>query len=138
MIDSNTPENFSWGKLIVDMRLKGLPALIACHTEPVRYDANGPTLKLQVNKYLQELADSPSMERLTSALKDHFGESLQLEIDFGAASKSPASIAFDRRVGRYTQAYSSIAQDDMIAQIIAEFGGKVIVESVRPLKRSGP
>lgn len=134
MSDVNTPESFSWGKLISDMKLTGLTAMIACHAEPVLYDANGPKLSLQINKSLQELSDSPAMNRLILCLKDHFGESLSLEIGFGPAVKSPAAVAYDRRITRYTQAYSSIAEDDVIAQIIAEFGGKVIVDSVRPLK----
>ncbi len=138
MSDMNTPESFSWGKLILDMRLKGLPALIACHTDPLRYDANGPKLSLQINKNLEELAGSPAMERLRTALQDHFGKELELEMGFGPARNSPASVAFEKRVGRYAQAYSTIAEDDFIAQIIQEFGGKVIVESVRPLKRSAP
>lgn len=138
MSDVNAPENFSWGKLIVDMKLKGLPALIACHTEPVQYDANGPSLVLQVNKNLQELHDSPAFTRLAEALKDHFGASLDLQITFGPATKSPASIAFDKRVGRYTQAYTAIAEDDLVARLIEEFGGKVIVESVKPVRRTNP
>lgn len=136
--NTNAPESFSWGKLIFDMKLQGLPAMIACHTEPLRYDANGPVLFLQVSKYLQELADTPAMDRLRSALKDHFGDALQLEISFGSASQSPAAIAFNRRVGHYTQAYSNIAQDDVIGQIIKEFGAKIIVESIHPVKRVAP
>lgn len=136
MNDANQPESFSWGKLIIDMKIKGLPALIACHTEPLRYDANGPLLALQVNKALQELEDSPAMERLAAALKEYFGEDLDLQMSFGPARRSPAVIAFEKRVGRYAQAYNSIASDDLVAQIIQEFGAKVIVESVRPLRNT--
>jgi DNA polymerase-3 subunit gamma/tau len=133
-----TPESFSWGKLILDMRLKGLAAMIACHTEPVIYDANGPKLTLEVNKTLEELKDSPGFTRMIQAIQDHFGENMHIVIGFGPAKRSPAAIAYEKRVNRYAQAYSTIAEDDFISRIIEEFGGKVIVESVRPLKRNTP
>ena len=138
MTDTNAPESFSWGKLIADMKLKGLSAMIACHTEPVRYDAAVPRLELQVVKNMQELVDSPAMERLAMALKDHFGEKLELEIGFGPAKRSPAAIAFEKRVGRFTQAYTNIAEDDLVAKLIEEFGARVIVESVTPARKMVP
>lgn len=136
MSDTNAPQSFCWGKLISDMKLKGLSAMIACHTEPVRYDASVPRLELQVVQHMAELQDSPAMERMTRALQDHFGEKLELDIEFGPAKRSPAAIAYEKRVGRFSRAYTSISDDDFVSHLIEEYGAKVIVDSVKPVRRA--
>lgn len=136
MNDTNAPQSFCWGKLITDMKLRGLSAMIACHTEPMRYDASIPRLELQVVQHMVELQDSPAMARLTGALQDYFGERLELEIGFGPAARSPAAIAYEKRVGRFNRAYTSISEDDFVAKLIEEYGAKVIVDSVKPIRRA--
>lgn len=138
MIPTAHPHSFSWGRLIIDMKLQGLSALIACYTEPISYDASIPALGLEINEHLAELGNSPAMDRLKNGLIEYFGEELQLSVTYGPARKSPAAQAQAERIRRFADAYSSIAKDDVVAQMIAQFGAKVVVETVQPTRKHAP
>ncbi len=128
----NAPMSFSWTRLIVDMKLTGLPAMMACHCAPVHYDASVPSLRLELAEPMAALIDSPAMQGVRAALTGYFGDALQLTIEPGEALKSPANIAQANRVGRFQLAYASIANDEFVRDLMREFGATVMVESVRP------
>lgn len=129
----HAPQSFSWGRLIVEMRLTGFAAMIACHCEPVHYNADMPFLRIEVPEALDGFKQSQGMTQFTAALKDYFGESLELEMVPGPALKSPASLSAAKKVGAMTAAHELLMKDDFVQKMISEFGAKIFVESVAPV-----
>lgn len=130
---SNTaPQSFSWGRLIVDSHLTGLPAMIACHVEPTFYNAEIPLLRLELPEPMKAFDKTPAMETFKTALREFFGDQLELDIVEGPALRSPASQASARKVDGLTKAYETIMNDDMVKELLRDFpGAKVLIESVK-------
>lgn len=126
----HAPQSFSWGRLIVEMRLTGFAAMIACHCEPVHYNAEMPFLRVEVPEALEGLRESASMKQFRSSLKDYFGESLELELVSGPALKSPASLSAAKKVGSMTAAHALLMKDEFVQKMIADFGAKIFIESI--------
>lgn len=127
------PNSFSYGRLIVETRLTGLSAMIACHCEPVFYNAEIPLLRLEVPEALDAMKQSPAMAQFKSALTDYFGEGLELELVEGPALGSPAAMSAARKIDGLVKAHESLMKDDVINKMLKDFGGKVLVETIEPL-----
>lgn len=128
--ESNAPQSFSWGRLILDMKLRGVPAMIACNCEPTFYDSTKPFLRLEILDTMKAMQNSPSMQRFKEALKDYFGDHLQIEIVPGAALQSPSALAGAQRITSQISALEAVMKDDMVQSMIKEWGGQILVESV--------
>lgn len=126
------PQSFSWARLIYDMQLRGLPAMVALHCAPTSYDASVPQLRLELNERMAGLLDSEPTMRLKAALTEYFGEDLDLAIALGPAANSPAARAEATHVGKYASAYEAFMKDATVRSLIEEFGASILVESVRP------
>lgn len=124
--------SFTWAKLVHDMQLTGLAKMVACFTEVKRYDSVALELDVEISSNFKAIEQHPAFSVLERQLRDYFGEDLALTVSFGPAKGSPANIAYVERIQQYSTAYTQLAQDDVVGRLIAEFGGKVIVESVRP------
>lgn len=136
MTTQRAPQSFSWGRLIHDMNLTGVPALIACHCEPTHYDASQPLLQLQLMEGLQAFTTSPSMGKLKNALIDFFGENLKLDITSGPANRSPAALAGQKKIGEQADAMKILMGDKSISEMIEQFGAKIVIDTVEPIKGS--
>jgi DNA polymerase-3 subunit gamma/tau len=126
------PSVFSWGRLIYDMQLRGLPAMLACHCQPLSYDAAVPHLVLEMHEQMRGISASPAMERLRAGLLEFFGEGLKLEIVYGPAPQAPAIRAQEAKVDKFAKVYSAFANDDFVNEMIEEFGASILIESVQP------
>lgn len=124
------PQSFSWGRLIYDMKIRGVPAMIACHCEPKNYDAQKPFLQLELLDTMKAMEKSPSMQKLKDALTEFFGEDLQIEIVVGPAKKSPAVLAGEKRIGEQISAFQKIMTDSSVNDLIENWGAHVVVDTV--------
>lgn len=126
----HAPKSFSWGRVIQESRLRGVPAMIACHCEPITYDSAKPALRLELKDEMRILQRSPAMGRLIDSLKEFFGEGLEVEITFGPAAKSPAALSGAKRIQGHVTALETVMRDDMVQEMIKKFGGQVVVDTV--------
>lgn len=124
------PPSFSWGRLIVEMKLTGLSAMIACHCEPVHYNAEIPFLRLEMPPGLDGLKGSPGMNRLSQALKNYFGENLELEISPGPAAGAPSVMASSKKIDAMSAAHQLIMNDEFVQKMLNDFGGKILTETI--------
>lgn len=127
---ARAPQTFSWGRLIFDMKLRGVPAMIACHCEPKNYDASKPFLQLELLDTMKGMEKSPSMQKLKDALSEFFGENLQLDIVVGPAVGSPASLAASKKINAQSAALEKIMTDTMVNEMIEKFGAQIVVDTV--------
>lgn len=132
------PQSFTWGRVISDLKLAGVPALIACHCDPIGYDASVPHLQLELPHAMAALERSPSMLRLQESLKDFFGEGLHVEIVMGPAKNSLANVAAGKRIAGQLVALDAVMKDTQVHELLRDFGAKVLVESVELTKPSLP
>lgn len=133
-LNHKAPQSFAYGRLIVETHLTGLAAMLACHCEPKFYNAEVPLLRLELNEAMSAMRDSPAMATFTIALKDYFGDHLELDIVEGPALKSPAALAAAKKVMGYVVAYDIIMKDDVVLALLKQFdSAKALIETVRPV-----
>ena len=127
------PQSFSWGRLIADMKLRGIPAMIACNCEPTHYDATDaskPFLRLELLDAMKAMQHSPSMDQLKEALTEYFGENLQIEVVLGPALRSQSTLAGAKRITSQVIALETVMNDKLVQDMIKNFGAQILVESV--------
>lgn len=127
---SRAPQSFSWGRLIFEMKLRGVPAMIACHCEPKNYDASKPFLQLELLDTMKAMEKSPSMQRLKDALTERFGENLQIEVVVGSALKSPAALSSGKKINDQINALQQIMNDSVVNDMIEKWGAQIVVDTV--------
>lgn len=130
------PSDFNWSRLIYELQLKGMAAMVACHGEPTRFvaaqgDGSGPVLELCLPESFAALTDTPGMVRLQERLREHFGPALQLSIAYGVTTRAPAQMAVSRRVKTYGEAYEAFMQDEFVHDLLA-MGGSIRLDTVKP------
>lgn len=135
---SRAPQSFSWGRLIFEMKLRGVPAMIACHCEPKNYDASKPFLQLELLDTMKALEKSPSMQRLKDALTERFGENLQIEVVVGPALKSPAALSGGKKISEQINALQKIMTDPMVNDMIEKWGAQIVVDTVDVVPSPSP
>lgn len=128
--------DFNWSRLIYELQLKGMAAMLACHGEPTRFvagqaDGTGPVLELCLPESFVALAETPGMVRLQERLREHFGPALQLGIAYGVTTHAPAQMAVSRRVKTYGEAYEAFMQDEFVHDLLA-MGGSIRLDTVKP------
>ena len=126
----NAPKTFSWGRLIYELKLRGVPAMIAMHSEPVIYDSNKPYLRLEIEPSMIAIQKSPSMEQLKESLKDFFGDDLIVEMVAGPATKAPAALARGKKINGKIIALDQVMRDETIQMLIKKFNGEILIESI--------
>jgi hypothetical protein len=72
--------------------------------------------------------------RIATAMSELFGQAVQAEVLIGKPSReTPATYADRLRRERQHNAVESLQVDENVQKIISEFGGSLIVESIKPL-----
>ncbi|MEQ4618709.1 MAG: DNA polymerase III subunit gamma/tau C-terminal domain-containing protein, partial [Corticimicrobacter sp.] len=81
----------------------------------------------------QALADISAKDRLRDALSEHFGQDIRLEIEVGATGSETAHAQDEAaRRARQLAAEQSIASDPLVQTLQSDFGGRVLLGSIRP------
>jgi DNA polymerase-3 subunit gamma/tau len=82
---------------------------------------------------MKTLADSGNVERLKSALAQHFSRSLRVQVEVGAiAGPTAAALADQARNERQKRAEEAIFADPFVKQVIENFGARIDPASIRP------
>jgi DNA polymerase-3 subunit gamma/tau len=118
----------AWPDLAARLPATGLAAEVARQSEWC--DAQDDTVTLRVA--VRTLADSNSRVRLQTLLCEHFGQTVRLEVIVGATGDSTAhAVAQSVRAARQTAAEQAVAADPFVQALLADFGGRVIPNSIR-------
>ena len=126
-----TPLGFvgDWPKLAALLPLKGLVQQLACQSELI--DLQGETLKLRAPA---PLTDAAQVAKLKTALAEHLGRAVSLNVEAGVARWSAAAVAAAERARLQWDAEQAIAQDSFIQALVRDFDAKIIAGSIRPIQ----
>jgi DNA polymerase-3 subunit gamma/tau len=83
---------------------------------------------------MPQLASPESVNRLQEALSHYIGKQMKILIEAGKASQSIAAVEAKIKQEKQEGAEHSIANDDFVKTIQAEFGATVVPGSIRPIQ----
>ena len=121
----------NWRALVENHLSKlGFVRALAQNCELVSFDANQLTLRIaEAHKHL---ASSNYLEKLGSALNQHFGRRLKLNIETGEANTPAKQVAFEK-AELQDQATEAIMNDRFVQGLMREMGATIVPNSIKPL-----
>ena len=129
--NSDDPDWQSWMKALP---VRGLLQQLAFQTELQKWNEQGDSVKATVIVGMPQLASKENVSRLQEALSNHIGKSVTILIETGKASHSIAAVEAKIKQEKQEGAEESIANDDFVKTIQAEFGATVVPGSIRPIQ----
>ena len=107
-----------------------MPGNLASHGAMSR---DGDTITLLIDAGHARLLNARHEEKILAALRNHFGDAIQLEIAQGdSGPNTPAAFEERLRVARQSAAEESIRNDPLVKSIVERFEARVVEESIRP------
>ncbi len=130
-INSEDPDWQSWMKALP---VRGLLQQLAFQTELQSWNERGDAAKATVIVGMPQLANKENVLRLQEALSSYLGKSVTILIETGKANHSIAAVEAKIKQEKQEGAEESIANDDFVKTIQAEFGATVVPGSIRPIQ----
>ncbi len=122
----------AWPALLAELKLGGMARMLAQHSELLGEDQG--RVRLRVPSAHRHLLEKSYREKLQTALEERLGRGLALEFSLGESSGNTLVEVDDRqRAERYRRAVESIETDSFVQELLENFDGRVIDESIRPV-----
>lgn len=122
----------NWRALVENHLSKlGLVRALAQNCELVSYDADQMTLR--IGEAHKHLASANYLEKLNSALNNHFGRRLKLNIQVGQEVNTPARQVAVEKAELQDQAKQAILGDRFVQGLMQEMGATIVPNSIKPL-----
>lgn len=124
----------AWAALVEQAQVRGPARELALNAVPLGLD--GTRLTLGIDAAYEALAIDATLKRLGNALGPLLGVAgLKIKVERAAASAdSPAARQRREADARQSAAEAAVASDPFVQQLIAEFGGRVVPGSIRPIR----
>lgn len=121
---------FVWERDFRSLGIVGMPGNLASHGAMSR---DGDTITLLIDAGHARLLNARHEEKILAALRNHFGDAIQLEIEQGdSGPNTPAAFEERLRMARQSAAEESIRNDPLVKSIVERFEARVVEESIRP------
>jgi len=122
--------NGDWPALVRVLKVTGLARQLAERSELAAHSEN--RIELQLPKASKHLGERAFVDKLKTALAEHFGRPVALSITLGEVSgKTVAAENQDKQRAREEQAEASIGTDPFVQALVESFDGTV--DSIKPI-----
>lgn len=126
--------DFVWERDFRDLGIVGMPGNLASHSAMTRH---GDTIVLMVDEGHARLLNARHEEKITSALRSHFGDSIEVRIEAGDPGPyTPAAFEERQRRARQQAAEDAIRKDPVVQSIVERFEARIVEDSIRPIETS--
>ena len=121
---------FVWYRDFRSLGIVGMPGNLASHGAMSR---DGDVITLTIDEGHARLLNGRHEEKILAALRNRFGDSIQLRIERGdTGPHTPAAYEERQRKARQKAAEASIRKDPVVQSIVERFEARVVEESIRP------
>ena len=121
----------AWPELAARLPLSGLAREFAMQSELLGLVDGEFRLRVPV----RALAEAATVAKVRDALVERFGSSARLAVEIGATTPgaTAAAVASQHNAERLQQAQLAIESDPFVRTLLADFGGRIVPGSVRPV-----
>jgi DNA polymerase-3 subunit gamma/tau len=122
----------NWSEIVDQLNLTGMARMLAEHCELIKHDSTH--IELCVAKAHERLLEKPFLDKLKSALTQHYGGTLRITIDVGeGGGNSPADISDRQKQRLQVEAVAEIEQDPFVRDLVENFDARVIDSTIKPI-----
>ena len=125
---------FVWHRDFRSLGIVGMPGNLASHGAMSR---DGDVITLTIDEGHARLLNSRHEEKILAALRNRFGDSIQLRTEQGnPGPDTPAAYEERQRKARQEAAEASIRKNPVVKSIVERFEARVVEDSIRPAETS--
>ncbi|MBS1187483.1 MAG: polymerase subunit gamma/tau [Burkholderiaceae bacterium] len=125
--------NGDWPSLAAALPLRGMVQQLAQQTELVRWQQDAGGVHFHLRSPVETLCSAASIERLTAALTERFGQTAHLTTETGQVSQTANQKAQDERALRQQQAEQEAQDDPFVQSLMRDFGATIVPGSIKPV-----
>ncbi len=123
----------NWPALAASLPLRGVAQQLAQQSELLKCEDTGGGVQLLLRVPVETLCSAGSIDKLVSALTEHFGKPARVTTEIGAVEQTANAHATAEREARQRQAEESLQSDPFVQTLMREFGATIVPGSVKPI-----
>jgi DNA polymerase-3 subunit gamma/tau len=120
----------NWRQLIERHLKLGIARALAQHCEMLSYDENSITLRIEEKQ--KHLVSATYQEKLSTAINNHFGQKIKLNIKIDSEANTPAKQNAEEKAVIQSTAEKAIMNDEFVQALMQDFDAKIIPNSIKP------
>jgi DNA polymerase-3 subunit gamma/tau len=126
----------NWPQLAAALPLRGVvqqlaqqSELAACGPDP----ENASTIRFQLRVPVETLRSAGSVDKLASALSEHFGKPVRIDTEVGAVRQTANAQALADKAERQREAEQKMRDDPFVQSLMHEFNAIIVPGSIKPV-----
>jgi DNA polymerase-3 subunit gamma/tau len=125
----------NWPSLAASLPVRGVAQQLAQQSELLQCGpgADNSQIQFELQVAVETLLAAGSVEKLTTALSEHFGQTVRVQTRLGAVQHTANAAALADRAERQNEAEQSMREDPFVQKLMREFGATIVPGSVKPV-----
>ncbi len=125
----------NWPLLAASLPVRGVAQQLAQQSELLQCGpgADSSQIQFELQVAVETLLAAGSVEKLTAALSEHFGQTVRVQTRLGAVTHTANAAALADRAERQTEAEQAMRDDPFVQKLMREFGATIVPGSVKPI-----
>ena len=123
----------NWPALAAMLPLRGVVQQLAQQSELLQCDDLGGAAQFHLRIPLETLRSAGSVDKLATALSEHFGRTVRVTTEIGAVEQTANAQAVAEREARQKQAEENMRSDPFVQSLMREFGATIVPGSIKPV-----
>jgi DNA polymerase-3 subunit gamma/tau len=123
----------NWPVLAATLPVRGVAQQLAQQSELIQCALEGQHVVLELLVAMETLLAAGSVDKLTTALSEHFGRPVRVNTRLGAVQHTANALALADRAARQREAEQSMEEDPFVQKLKREFGATIVPGSIRPV-----
>ncbi|MFJ7565743.1 DNA polymerase III subunit gamma/tau [Herminiimonas sp. NPDC097707] len=123
----------NWPLLAASLPVRGVAQQLAQQSELLKCAPGADSSQIQFDLLVavDTLLAAGSVEKLTAALCEHFGQTVRVQTRVGAVEHTANAAAIADRAERQSEAEQSMREDPFVQKLMRDFGAEIV--SVKPI-----
>ena len=123
----------NWPVLAATLPVRGVAQQLAQQSELIKCVSDDSHIEFDLLVAMETLLAAGSVEKLTTALTDHFGKPVHVNTRLGPVLHTANALALADRAARQREAEKSMEDDPFVQKLKREFGATIVPGSIRPV-----
>jgi len=125
----------NWPLLAAILPVRGVVQQLAQQSELLKCGpaADSDQIQFDLQVAVETLRTAASVEKLTLALSEYFGQPVRVQTRLGAVEHTANAAALADRAERQRDAEQAIQEDPFVQKLMREFGASIVPGSVKPI-----
>jgi DNA polymerase III subunit gamma/tau len=122
-----------WPNLAAALPLRGVAQQLAQQSELIKCDNTNGVMQFQLRVAVETLLSAGSVDKLATALTEHFGQTIRVETQIGAVRQTANAQATAQREALQRETEETMQNDPFVQTLMREFGAMIVPGSIKPI-----